>query len=217
MRPVRLFVIHRHLLLAEVLETALAREDGIVVVGSSADPASVSGVLRELDVDIVLIEPKLDKEASRPTIRKLNRHYPDVKVLALDPASDAEIAECLAAGASAYLPGDAGLADAVETIRAVHIGLPPTNSDGFVAAVLRRVVRLREALPTNRPASFGLTRREREVLGLLSEQRSNQEIAEELGIALATVKIHLHRIFRKLGVHNRQEAMATAREASLLD
>ena len=117
---------------------------------------------------------------------------PAVKVLVLGLDDGVEIGECLAAGASGCLPGRAALGDLIGTLRAVHEGAAPGASAGA-----------------------HLTPREQEVLRLVIAGRRNQEIADQLFIALPTVKIHVHKILKKLRVHNRREAARLALESGL--
>lgn len=218
MHPIRLFFLHHNKLMIDAFTSATENDGVLEVVGSSDDLNVALAAIPQLQVDLVLIGAWLDPEPSRPAIRRLKGLYPKIKVLPLGLSTDEEILECLEAGANGYLPDDAGLQDTVETLQALHQGIAQTSAL-LASNVLRKVSLLARQVSQKSEASaqeIHLTRREREVLEQLVAGQSNQQIADEFGVSLATVKVHVHRILRKLGVGSRREAVRKALDLRLL-
>ena len=124
--------------------------------------------------------------------------------------------EFIEAGANGYVLKDSSFAEMLRTIKAVHQGQTPC-SPRITASVFARISELsqarhrRERLPQVR-----LTPREKEILRLIAARLSNKEIAQQLDIALHTVKNHVHHILEKLQVHYRREAIRCAYENGIL-
>jgi DNA-binding NarL/FixJ family response regulator len=184
--------------------------DGIDVVGAASNGAEVLTLAEELHPDVVLMDlrmPELDGvEATREIVR---RSLARVVVLTTY-ANDESIFPALRAGASGYLTKDVSAEEIEGAIRAVHGG--QTWLDPVAQA--RLVNALTDASRSDPPAPAALpdnlTRREAEVLALIGEGLSNQEIGERLVLGRATVKTHVNRVFAKTGVRDRAQAVRYA-------
>jgi len=184
--------------------------DGIDVVGAASNGAEVLTLAEELHPDVVLMDlrmPELDGvEATREIVR---RSLARVVVLTTY-ANDESIFPALRAGASGYLTKDVSAEEIEGAIRAVHGG--QTWLDPVAQA--RLVNALSDASRSDPPAPAvlpdNLTRREAEVLALIGEGLSNQEIGERLVLGRATVKTHVNRVFAKTGVRDRAQAVRYA-------
>lgn len=169
------------------------------LIGAAADVQHVSApeILRGQDFDIaVLDEPSEDLLLA--TISTLRRARAGLRLIVLGASSDPEIIQkAIAAGAKGYL---AYTATANEVQMAINVVM-----DGSVWAPRKVLARLLDkAGPEPRKHSEPyFTPREREVLNLLAEGNSNREIGDALGIDVATVKAHVSRLMRKVGVDNR--------------
>ena len=194
----------------------LGAEPDIEVVATAADGAEGVATVRRLTPDVVLMDvrmPVLDGiEATRQLLRDATA--PRVVMLTTFDADD-YIYESLRAGASGFLLKDASpteLADAVRVVAAGEALLAPS--------VTRRVIEQYAATSKRRrpkdPRLARLTDREREVLVLVAAGRSNQEIAEDLVLAEQTVKTHVSRIFGKLDLRDRAQAVVFAYETGLV-
>lgn len=160
---------------------------------------------------LVLMDLELDGTSSVEGIGQLKAASPAVRVIVLSDAADHEhLLGALRAGASGFLlkpvPADV-LADAVETVMAGGCPVDPFIARELLATVAARARPRRE---------YGLTVREREVLGLLSQARTQREIASALTISPHTVDTHLRNIYRKLRVHSNTGAVAKALRERLL-
>jgi DNA-binding NarL/FixJ family response regulator len=196
----------------------LGAQSDIEVVATAADGAQGVAVVRRAAPHVVLMDvrmPVLDGiEATRQILRDFGANAPRVVMLTTFDADD-YIYESLRAGASGFLLKDASpteLADAVRVVAAGEALLAP--------AVTRRVIEQYAASSRRRPAKdprlAKLTDREREVLLLVATGRSNQEIAADLVLAEQTVKTHVSRIFGKLDLRDRAQAVVLAYETGLV-
>jgi DNA-binding NarL/FixJ family response regulator len=148
-----------------------------------------------------LAMPNVDGVAAT---RRISSEAPDARVVVLTSFSDnARIHDALDAGARGYLLKDAEASEVVRAIRAAARGEAPLDP---------RVARAVLARGTTPAPLAGMTAREREVLALLGTGMANKLIARRLGISEATVKAHLTRIFRQVGVTDRTQAAIWARD-----
>jgi len=201
---IRVVLCDDHAVVREGLARLLERTDGIEVVGSAADGAEGVAATLALRPDVVLMDLAMPNVDGIAATRRIAAEVPDSNVVVLTSFSDKErIHDALDAGARGYLLKDADGAEVVRAIRAAARGEAPL--DPRVA----RAVLIRGTTPA---ALSGMTAREREVLGLLGTGLANKVIARRLGISEATVKAHLTRIFRQIGVTDRTQAAIWARE-----
>ncbi|MES1172002.1 MAG: response regulator transcription factor [Bacteroidota bacterium] len=161
--------------------------------------ANLSGSLP----DLVIVDARLASENEGAAIRALLRFLPGAKILALGLGTlEEEIFQVLQAGAAGYIVRSAVPADLISAIRRVQSGgryVPDDVQSRFQQRQLRS----------------HLTPRERSVLELLAQARSNATIAAVLDISVGTVKLHVKSIFAKLGVEDRAHAALVARERGL--
>lgn len=208
-RP-RLFILSDVRLMCEGLALALSGQRSVVVVGTSDLSVSPDHISR-LRPDVLLLDIGTGSLGAMLPLRQL---LPNLKVVAFAVAEveDAVIA-CAEAGLSGYVSRTGSAEDVVAAVhRAVRGEL--LCSPRTAALLFTRVAAL-----SAQPGAAGdvlLTRREREITGLLEKGLSNKEIARLLHIGSATVKNHVHSILGKLQVRRRGEAAARIRRTSLL-
>ncbi len=197
----------------------LDAEPDITVLGEAADGREAVAVVRDRRPDVVLMDvrmPVLDGiAATRELLADARDHRPRVVVLTTFDVDD-YVYEALRAGASGFLLKDAPpdvLATAVRTVAAGDALLAPS--------VTRRMI---ERFAAHRPPSraetarlAALTSRERDVLRLIARGLSNREIAADLVVAEETVKSHVGRLFAKLHLRDRAQAVVVAYESGLVE
>jgi two-component system nitrate/nitrite response regulator NarL len=214
-RRLRLLVVDDHELFRTGLR-ALLEEEGFEV----ADSGSAEAALRRLasfKPDVVVMDMNMPGMSGVDAIPLVLDASPETTVLMLTIADDDErVLDAVQAGAAGYLLKDAELGEIVGAIRAVAAGFGAVASG--VAGILLETIRS-TAPPVGRaPApQIALSRREREVLALLSEGRDNADIARRLYVSSSTVKHHVSRLLYKLGVSNRVQAATLAVRAGLYD
>ncbi|PII87886.1 DNA-binding response regulator [Leucobacter sp. OLJS4] len=198
----------------------LDAQPDIEVVGQAADGEEGVALAQRLRPDVVLMDVRMPGTNGLEATRRLMDppprvdHRPRVVILTTFDI-DEYVHDALAAGASGFLLKDAPPADLVQAVRVVASG------DALLAPSVTR--RLLERFAEQRPPSdrhalrlAGLTEREREILERIARGRSNTEIAAELFIAEQTVKTHVTRIFAKLGLRDRVQAVILAYDAGLV-
>jgi DNA-binding NarL/FixJ family response regulator len=184
---------------------------GIEVVGAAPDGATAVAMVGELAPDVVLMDLRMPEMDGVAATREIAGRSGARVVVLTTYADDESIFPALRAGAVGYLTKDASGEEIEAAIRAVHRG--QTWLDPVVQA--RLVSALGNATP-DEPAGpapalpDSLTPREAEVLGLIGDGLSNREIGERLVLSQATVKTHVNRIFAKIGVPSRAQAVRYA-------
>jgi two-component system nitrate/nitrite response regulator NarL len=205
---IRVLIVNEIRLMANVIAATLEDEADIKVVGSATTAEQALALAPVCDV--ALVSTRLPDDGSLALTRLVTETYPEVKVLALGLAeSEAEILQHVEAGAFGYVLKDDSLDELLRNIRAAY------NDEALVSpeiagVLMTRVSELAQLFTeaTTLPDSVELTPREREVLRLIGQDLSNQEIADQLVIEVGTVKNHVHSILQKLNVNSRQDAAA---------
>ncbi len=198
-QAVRVVLCDDHSIVRDGLEQLLNGYDGITVVGTAGDGAQGVEQVCRLDPDVVLMDLSMPVLDGAGAIRALTAGEVRARVVALTSfADDARVLEAIDAGACGYLLKDAEADELVRAIRAAARGESPLHPRA-AGAILRRTA------PPAQPAAE-LTSREREVLALVGVGLPNKLIARRLQISEATVKAHLTRIYRQLGVTDRTQA-----------
>ena len=189
---------------------------GIEVVGEAADGVEAVAAVRELKPDVVLMDIRMPTMDGLEATRQIMRSDAGCRVLMLTTFDlDRYVYEALAAGASGFLLKDVTPEHLVAAVRLIETG------DALLApSITRRLVERFAADAPPAPAVHRdlavLTPREREVLTLVGHGRSNSEIADDLTLSEATVKTHVARIFAKLELRDRAQAVVLAYETGLV-
>jgi len=154
--------------------------------------------------EVVIYAASGDIEMSESAIDTLTRTFPDVRVMVLSgELSVEELGACLKAGARGYLLSSISKEALVHSLTLVVLGetvFPSGLANAWVNGGLS------QRRPTNQAPVRDLTRRETDILECLTSGASNKQIARDLGITEATVKIHMKSLIRKIGVSNRTQA-----------
>jgi DNA-binding NarL/FixJ family response regulator len=200
----------------EGLVTLLGLLPGIEVVGAAADGEAAVRLVADRNPDVILMDLRMPVLDGVEATRRIQAQHPRTRVIVLTTYDDDQsIMAALQAGARGYLTKDAGageIRNAVETVDRGDTLLEPRVQGRLLAALSSA------GPPGPDPAEPGaggapldrLTRRELEVLRLIAQGLSNQEIATRLFVSEATVKTHINNLFSKLGVRDRAQAIAYA-------
>jgi DNA-binding NarL/FixJ family response regulator len=204
MSRIRVFLVDDHTVVRRGMRAFFEMLDDIEVIGEAPDGRKALDELAALAArqelpDVVLMDlvmPRLDGVATTTRIRQ---RYPDVEVVALTSFSEAErVHAALAAGAAGYLLKDADADEVVAAVRAAYRG--EVHLDPVVARNLTR------SLVAPERAGAALTPREREILVLVAQGKSNRDIANTLVISERTARTHVSNVLTKLGLTSRTQA-----------
>jgi DNA-binding NarL/FixJ family response regulator len=190
------------------LAPLLKRQKDFRVVGSENDPEVVRN--RGVACDFMLVSAAFSPQAVIGLISQ-NQANETPTVIAEIEDHDPLLIPFLEAGAAGYIRKGASQAEITQTLCAIRIGKPPLSVTVGTALVERmhELLALRrgtEPFESSEPELLPLTAREREILELIRNGASNQDIARELTIELGTVKNHVHNILKKLNVSRRDQA-----------
>jgi NarL family two-component system response regulator LiaR len=214
--PVRVLIVDDHRMVRNGLRDFLGGEPDIAVVGEAETGEEAIARAAELAPDVVLLDLLMPGMGGIAAIGILRKAHPQMKILALTSfADDEQVFPALENGANGYLLKDVDPDELAGAIRAVRRGESPLDPE--VAKRLLTRFRRGPAAPAPKAAHEALTERERDVLRLLTQGKSNKEIASELFIGDRTVKSHLSAIFQKLNVEDRTQAALYAVRHGLVD
>jgi len=193
-----LFVIDDHPLMREAVVMLMRRiRPGANVVELDRIGGIEAAVKQHGDPDLITLDLKLPDTTGASGVHELKKRFPEtpLAVLSASPASDAE-EQCIEAGADIYIEKSSGGMEIGNALRAL------LSADG----------QFEELAPTDNK----LSKRQKQLIVMLDRGLSNREIADELGISEHTVKVHLWRLFRRLGVKSRTQTIHFARTHGLL-
>ena len=202
---ITVLIVDDHRLLREGVRTYLELHDDIEVLGEAEDGATALELVARLRPDVVLMDlvmPGLDGVAATRRVVDLGT---GAKVIVLTSfAGDDQVFPAIQAGATSYLLKDVSPEEMVASIRATHRGEPRLHPD--VARKLMAAMRDTATDTGDKPEGMeGLTEREREVVRLVAQGRSNRDIAAEFVISEKTVKAHVSHALAKLGLNGRTQ------------
>jgi len=212
MSPIRVLIADDHAILRAGLRMLLEAQTDMEVAGEAGDGTEASRKARELQPDVVLLDLTMPGPGSGEVIRQVLSAAPKTHVLILTMHDDAAyLASAMAAGAAGYVVKKVADSELLLAIRAVHGG--------------RTFVDLTQTLsrPHARPGSpraqrpKELSRRERDVLRLLAQGHSNQQIADQIRVSVKTVETYRTRLRVKLGLKERAELYRFAVESGILE
>ncbi|MFN8148222.1 MAG: response regulator transcription factor [Candidatus Nanopelagicales bacterium] len=197
-------LVDDHALVRSGLSLLMESADDVQVVGEAADGPRAVELVQSLEPDVVLMDLSMPGMDGVEATREVLRVRPDSVVVVLTSFSDQpRVTDALRAGAVGYMLKDCDPNDLIAAVRSAADGHAPL--DPRVARAL---------LPSAEPVdpAAGLSPRELDVLRLVAQGLANKQIASRLGISERTVKGHLGRVFREIGVADRTSAALWARE-----
>jgi DNA-binding NarL/FixJ family response regulator len=204
----RVLVVDDHAVVRRGVIAYLEVLDDVEVAGEAADGAAALDVLTDLAVhgrtpDVVLMDLQMPGMDGVAAIAEIGRRFPSVRVVVLTSFGEIErVHAALHVGAAGYLLKDAGPGEIVAALHAAARG------EVFLDAAVAR--RLAQEIRAPRSGLRALTAREREILRLVAEGRSNKEIAAELVISERTARTHVSNLLGKLGLASRTQAALLA-------
>lgn len=208
-QPIRVMIVDDHAVVRSGLAAFLLVYDDLELVAEADGGQAALRLAGEEEPDVILMDLIMPDLDGAEATRAIKERYPHVQVVALTSFREEELVQgALQAGAIGYLLKNVAADDLAAAIRAAHAGRPtlaPEATEVLIHAATRP--------PDPR---FDLTPREKDVLALIVQGRSNGEIAEALFISRSTVKFHVSSILSKFGVDSRTEAATLAVQHKLV-
>ncbi|QSR13038.1 response regulator transcription factor [Lactococcus sp. LG606] len=210
MDKIKLLIVDDHQMVRLGLSSFMNIQPDIEVVGEAADGESGYLKAKNLKPDVILMDLVMDRLDGIGATQKILAEMPEQKILILTSFLDDEkVFPALAAGAKGYILKTSQAAEIASAIRKVASG-----QDVLSGAVKEKINQQKHRKPE---LYDNLSKREMEVLKILAQGLSNQEIANQLFISLKTVKTHVSNIFNKLEVNDRTQATIYAIQHKLVD
>lgn len=205
---IRILLAGEQSLFREAVRVVLESQPDLEVVGEAGDGLQAPAVAERTQPDLALVDMNLPNADGVRAIQVILGRAPECRVLVLADDEDHELLiEVLEAGAAGFLTKGSPLADLIEAARRVHRGevlIPPR----LLGPLLGRLIRRRRERDDAFRQMAKLTKREREILALLTDGADNNVIAQALVISPGTARTHIQNVLGKLGVHSRLEAAA---------
>jgi len=208
MNAVTVLVVDDHDVVREGIRMVLSSDPGLEVVGTASSGEEAVEKARELRPNVVVMDIGMPGISGFEATRRIREQVPETQVVALTVHdSEAYVFQMLQAGAVGYVVKRAPAEDVIQAVKRAAVGesvLHPSVARLVIRDYLARVERGEES------SIDTLSDREREVLKLVAEGRTNREIAELLFLSVKTVQAHRGNLMHKLGLHDRTEVVKYA-------
>ncbi|MFC1946494.1 response regulator [Chloroflexota bacterium] len=206
---IKVIIVDDHTVVRSGLGAVLDTAESMELVGEAGDGEEAVRICERLQPDVVLMDLQMPKMDGVEATKIIHEKWPQIHIIALTSYKEKEYVEgVLKAGATSYLLKNVSAEELVSAINKVVLDQPSLSPEA--AQVLIQKV--------NEPSQPGtdLTNREREILALMVDGKSNSEISEVIFITQATVKYHVSNILSKFGVSSRTEAVVVAMKNNLV-
>jgi len=215
MDHIKILIVDDHPMMRDALQMSLVGEADLQVIGEASNGLEALKLLEKLKPDIILMDLLMPDMDGLETIGRITNLNPQAKILVLTSMEDeARVVSAIQLGALGYFPKTAPRQYLLEAIRKVADGVPymPAGITMKLFQGLRRV----KTVPSFE-TQITLTQRQQEILSLLAEGKSDDEIGKTLHLQESTVRAHVHHILQRLGLETRAQAVAYAHKTQKVD
>jgi DNA-binding NarL/FixJ family response regulator len=207
MKSTKIFIVDDHYMVIEGLRSLLQKEAGLEWTGHATNAASCLAYLQQQQPDVILMDINLPDRSGIDLCKEVKEKYPSVFILGLSTFNqESFISKMMDNGASGYVLKNATKEELLEAIGTVMKGKLFLSLD---AAQLLR-------LAANKPGAPVITRREKEVLGLIAEGCTNAEIAQRLFVSISTIDTHRKNLLEKFNVRNTASLVRLATQQHII-
>lgn len=195
------------------LSLRLEQIDDSISILQSSNISDMQEVLSSTpDIDFLIIDIDMANQTAQETIEKIKKDKPNIKIIAISSSEEIRnIKKILSLGVKGYIPKKLDsniLSGALKLILDGGTYIPPVFLDNNL--------KNNNFLATSTPLQKNLTNRQSQVLDLIAQGKSNKQIAYDMGVSEATVKLHINALLRSLKVNNRTQAVITAQKMGLI-
>lgn len=202
-KPIKIMIVDDHDMVRLGLRTYLSMDPELALHGEAGNGAEALRKLEEMSPDlpdVILLDLMMPVMDGIEAARRITQDYPSVKIIVLTSfLEEDKVLQAVEAGAASYMLKTVNASELINGIRSVISGVPSMSPE--VAQALTRGLRQR----LSKEDDEDLTAREKEVLLLIAEGKSNKDIAEELHISIKTVKTHVSNLLMKCNLEDRTQ------------
>ena len=219
MDKINIFLIDDHQIVRDGLKALFDKDSGIEVIGESDGNEPVEKLFLKKIPDVLLLDISLGDKSGIDLMKSLLVIYPELKIIILSMYNDEEIIfDAVQSGAKGYLPKNTSKKEIIDAIKDVAEGNQYYNSQ-IAKIMLNSVInqKKQELLKSNKPCVECLSTREIQILKMVAEGKTNQEVADSLFISIRTVESHKTHIMQKLDLKTSVELVKFAIKNKLTD
>jgi len=219
MKKIRILLIEDNRLLREGLTAMLKKQEDMSVVETVGNGENIVVIMEKFKPDVLLLDLGLRNRSSLNLVKLVKKDFSASKIIVMDLIPlQTDVLEFVQAGVSGFILKDATVNDFLKTIRSVVKGLqvlPPNLTGSLFSQIVEHAVS--GSNPSALIESVRMTKREKQVIELISEGHSNKEIAQELHLSTYTVKSHVHNILEKLALSTRVQIAKYLHDSKKID
>jgi two-component system, NarL family, response regulator LiaR len=209
MNKITILIVDDHPIMREALQISLTGEDDLQVIGEASNGIEALNLLKTLTPDVILMDLLMPKMDGLGTIGHIFETNQQAKILVLSSMEDEErVVAAIQAGALGYFPKTAPRQYLLDAIRKVADGIPYMPSG--ITMKLFQGMRRMKTVPVASDTQITITARQREVMILMAEGKTDEEIGKILHLQEATVRTHLFHIQQRLGLETRSQVISYA-------
>ncbi len=214
---IRILVADDHAMFVDGIESILKNEKDIEVIGRCYNGQAVLDFLEQQEPDIILLDINLPDMTGIEVSKKVLSSHPSVKILAISMFNEESfVTEILNNGAQGYILKNTGREELLKAIHTICDGQTYFSND-VTNTIMKGLMKQRKESNTKTSFFPKISRREKEVLTLIMQEHTTQEIADKLFISLKTVESHRSNLLNKLNARNTAGLVRIALENKLLD
>ncbi len=207
MDHIKILIVDDHPMMRDALQMSFADEADLQVIGEAANGAEALKLLESLSPDLILMDLLMPEMDGIETIGLILKSNPQAKILVFSSMEDEErVVSAIQTGALGYFPKTAPRQYLLEAIRKVADGIPYMPSG--ITLKLFQGLRHLKTVPAENDPQITITARQREIMILMAEGKTDEEIGETLHLQESTVRAHIHHIQQRLGMENRSQVVA---------
>lgn len=205
MRKIRLLLLEDNRLLREGIIAVIDGQPDLKVVASFGDCSKALQSIGTSKPNVLLLDLGLRNQNSLQVVKSVKKNFPAIEIIVMDLIPlESDVLDFVKAGVSGFILKDATTDDFLKTIRTVALGgkvLPQHLTESLFSQIVEFAIN--HSKPSTLIESVRMTKREKQVIELVSDGLTNKEIAQKLHLSTYTVKSHIHNILEKLALHTR--------------